>query len=227
MRKPSKVQNPIDPADRSPMPTVTPKQYALEMDPFNALCLPIGALILAFNQLELKLTMTIDALMGMTPPEGWALEALMINFSIRIQLFHTLALMHTRDKELRAAVPGIISRLNASNTKRNDFVHGTWTAVLENDVNPGTQIYTKIKHRAEAGLKQIGRLYRVSVDDVCGRPTNIFLRRLRMSKNGAQRSVAAIILRGSTAPYAFHFPINERHDLLSVGATCKCQCRPI
>lgn len=166
MRKPSKVQNPIDPADRSPMPTVTPKQYALEMDPFNALCLPIGALILAFNQLELKLTMTIDALMGMTPPEGWALEALMINFSIRIQLFHTLALMHTRDKELRAAVPGIISRLNASNTKRNDFVHGTWTAVLENDVNPGTQIYTKIKHRAEAGLKQIGRLYRVSVDDV-------------------------------------------------------------
>ena len=143
----------------SNIPTFTPKEYALQVSEFKPLYEPIGALVLAFAELEATLTFTIDPLMGLTYAEGRALEALMMSFSARVQLFHTLALMHTRGKGLRDEIPELVSRLDEAYTKRNDLIHGAWSMISGNK-------YGKIKFRAKAGLKQIDRVHQVSVDDL-------------------------------------------------------------
>ena len=68
--------------------TVTAKEYAqsYEFAPLNE---PLGAIVMVFAQLETKLTMTIDALLGIDHPAGTALEDLMQSVRTRIKLFQS------------------------------------------------------------------------------------------------------------------------------------------
>jgi hypothetical protein len=81
----------IDDAIIKPI-SVTPKEYAqsYEFAPLNE---PLGAIVMVFAQLEAKLTMTIDTLLGIDYPAGAALEDLMQSVTNRIRLFHTLAFL--------------------------------------------------------------------------------------------------------------------------------------
>jgi hypothetical protein len=155
----------------------TPKEYALKVSEFKPLYEPLGALVMAFADLEATLTFTIDALMGLTHPEGRALEVLMVSFSARIQLFHTLALMHTRGKALQDEIPDLISRLDLAYTKRNDLVHGAWSIISKNG-----DFFGKIKYRAKGGLKQNERVHKVSTDDVWDAHKFIFVTSLKLAK---------------------------------------------
>jgi hypothetical protein len=156
---------------------ITPKEYALMMDEFRPLFEPIGALIIAFSRLEDRLTSTIDMLSGLTPPEGWIYEALMINFSVRIQLFHSLALIHTRDANLRDRISGLVSRLNTSNARRNNLVHGDWTYA-----DTSNKTFTKVKPKAEAGLKQITDLSSLTIGSIWRDYSYIFKTQMEIEK---------------------------------------------
>jgi hypothetical protein len=140
--------------------SLTPKEYAEKVYPFRKLYKPIGAIVMAFSRLESTLTMTIDALSGLTPAEGRVYEALMISFTVRVKLFNTLAMMHTKQKELREDIKGLVFRLKQSNEKRNSLIHGELTGISSKGE------FGKVKYRAGKELKQIDSLHKVAIDDM-------------------------------------------------------------
>jgi hypothetical protein len=142
--------------------TITPKEYAqgYEFAPINE---PLGAIVMAFTQLEAKLTMTINALLGIDYPSGIALEDLMQSTITRIKLFHTLAVLRTTGVFLKkiSGTTGLRSKLLRCNDHRNDYIHGVWTGFHANG-----KAFQKVRYKADAGLHPVTSTIDVTVDDL-------------------------------------------------------------
>jgi hypothetical protein len=138
--------------------SITPKEYAqtTEFAPFNE---PLGAIVMAFATLEAKLTMTIDALLGIDPPTGLALKDLMQSANARIKLFHTLAVLKTTGifvDKLKGKT-GLRSRLTKCNDYRNDYIHGEWTGINDDGS------FSKVRYKADTGLHPVKSTFSVSI----------------------------------------------------------------
>jgi hypothetical protein len=127
-------------------PTLTPLQHVKEANPFKALYEPIGALMVAFGEMEAHLTMTIDTLLSVPYDQGLALESLMLDFGRRIQLFHFLSQRETLGTEMRSMGAKIATGLYNVNEDRNSIVHGSWTGY-----NPNDDTYGKVRLKVERG----------------------------------------------------------------------------
>ena len=76
--------------------SITPKEYAQSTE-FSILNEPLGAVVVAFSELEAQLTMAINALLNLDFRDGIALEDLMQSFAARRKLFSALAALKTTD----------------------------------------------------------------------------------------------------------------------------------
>jgi hypothetical protein len=166
---------------RLAIPTVTPKEYAKEYElaPLNE---PLGAIVMAFATLESKLSMTINALLGLQYPKahamGIALDDLMQSTTSRIKLFHTLAVIHTDGIFIHklSGRSGLRASLETSNAHRNDLIHGEWTGIN----NDGT--FTKVRYKADRGLHPVKSTINVSIDDLWKAHAFIFRTALRLEE---------------------------------------------
>ena len=142
--------------------SITPKDYAqnFEFAPLNE---PLGAIVMAFAQLEGKLTMTINALLSIDHREGVALEDLMQSATARIKLFHTLAVLKTSGIFLEKlnGKTGLRVKLQKCNDLRNDYIHGLWTGF-----NCTGDSFTKVRYKADTGLHPVKSTINVSVPDL-------------------------------------------------------------
>jgi hypothetical protein len=138
--------------------SISPKEYALSTE-FAPLNEPLGAIVVAFAQLESKLTMSIDALLGVEYPAGVALEDLMQSPTARIKLFHTLAVLKTSGIFLKK-LEGLRGKLDKCNGFQNNLIHGSWTGVRSNGS------FTKVRYKADKGLKPIESTINVTIDDL-------------------------------------------------------------
>jgi hypothetical protein len=141
---------------------ITPKQYALNTE-FSPLNEPLGALAITFSELEAKLTMTINALLNIDYRDGLILEDLMQSLGARRKLSCSLVALKTEGL-LRTEVEkkgGLGSSLMTCNNYRNDFLHGTWTALYPDGA------FGKIRYRADVGgLHMIQSTIKVTVSDI-------------------------------------------------------------
>jgi hypothetical protein len=147
--------------------SITPEEYArsYEFAPLNE---PLGAIVMVFAQLEAKLTMTIDALLGINYPAGAALEDLMQSVTTRIKLFHTLAVLKTNgifiDK--LEGNSGLRARLAKCNDYRNDYIHGLWIGISGDS-------FTKVRYKADRGLHPVKSTYGVTVSDLSAQNASV------------------------------------------------------
>jgi hypothetical protein len=114
-----------------------------------------------FAHLEDATTETINALMRLSYPEGAILEALMQNFSLRIELFNTMAQLHADHDGLKSLATKIPRMLHQANADRNNLIHDAWGGY-----SPRYNAFSKIRYRVEDGkLKQINVLHHITVKD--------------------------------------------------------------
>ena len=157
--------------------SITPKEYAQSTE-FSILNEPLGAVVVAFSELEAQLTMAINALLNLDFRDGIALEDLMQSFAARRKLFSALAALKTTDplkKEVEKK-GGLNSRLLECNNYRNDLVHGPWTTIYADGS------FGKVRYRADVGgLHPIQSLYTVKVEDIWKAHQEIFACGLEIS----------------------------------------------
>jgi len=125
---------------------------------FRKLYRPLGAIALTFSDLEAQLTKTLDTLLGTYFSHGVALEWLMQNTSLRIELFYFLALRSTRNETLRKDAENIYNVLKQANADRNNLLHGLWADFSSDD---GSFIKTRLK--AEGGGFNVIPLHHISL----------------------------------------------------------------
>jgi hypothetical protein len=131
---------------------------------FRKLYRPLGAIAVAFADLERQLTATLRQMMRMSHREGAALEWLMQNANQRIELFYILAsqpfeifprghqLTSAQNArivaydQLRKSAEAIYSGLQQANADRNNLLHGAWTGLSAMDGS-----YSKDRYRAGQG----------------------------------------------------------------------------
>ena len=150
--------------------SITPKEYALNTE-FSVLNEPLGAIVIAFSELEAQLTMAINALLNLEYRDGIVLEDLMQSFATRRKLFCSLAAIKSTDplKKEVGKKGGLNSRLLECNDYRNDLIHGPWTTIYADGS------FGKVRYRADVGgLHPIESLYRVSVEDMWKAHQEIF-----------------------------------------------------
>ncbi len=142
--------------------SITPKEYARSTE-FSVLNEPLGAVAIAFAELEAQLTATINALLNLEYKDGVALEDLMQSFASRRKLFCSLAALKSPDllkKEVEKK-GGLGSRLLECNNFRNDLIHGNWTTWYEDGS------FGKVRYRADVGgLHPIQSLYKMKIEDI-------------------------------------------------------------
>jgi hypothetical protein len=138
---------------------------------FRKLYRPLGALAYTFADLEEEVTGGVQALLGTSWKERTAIEWLMQNFSMRIELFYFLArtavagpqgaltAASKRGEErtvarenLATRADGIYTDLQQANSDRNNLLHGAWVGL--STVTPMT--YAKSRMMVSEGqLKEI------------------------------------------------------------------------
>ena len=194
--------------------TITPREYA-EGYEFAPLHEPLGAIVMVFAQLEAKLTMTVDTLLGITYPDGVALEDLMQSTTARIKLFHTLAALKTTGifiDKLNGKT-GLRARLDKCNAYRNDYVHGLWTGL-----HPDGS-FTKVRYKADTGLHSVKSTVGVSLTKLWEAHEFIFVTALdleswRFAFNHRERTLACIMARkiiGTRSYTESRSSLNPRH----------------
>ncbi len=112
---------------------------------------PLGRFLMAFANLEDAVTRSINALMRIDHNEGIILNALMPNFSARIELYQALAQHHTKDGLLKNAKK-ISKSLRSLNGIRNNFVHDSWR-----QFQPGKETTSKIRYKISNGERKLQR----------------------------------------------------------------------
>jgi hypothetical protein len=145
---------------------------------FHPLREPLGAIVMAFAQLEAKLTMAINNLIGIDYQAGVALEDLMQSAAARIKLFHTLAALKTKGillKRLKGKT-GLRERLDKSNSYRNDYIHGEWTGINHDNT------YIKIRYKANTGLHIVRSTMSVSIPDLWAAHNFIFVTAVQLEE---------------------------------------------
>ena len=127
---------------------------------FRKLYRPLGAIVVTFADLEFQVTDALTTMLETSWKEGAAVEDLMQNFSLRIELFYFLAMSLTGPKsslingtktvlktapELQKLAGEIYSALQQANSDRNNLLHGAWTGLA-----PGGG-YSKDRAKAKEG----------------------------------------------------------------------------
>jgi hypothetical protein len=122
--------------------------HLLPSDPFffSRLREPLGALVLEFSNVESEVTGLIDALLGIEHTAGVALEWMMQNFSLRIELFYFLASQKSCDIETKTMADELYTALKQANADRNDLIHGQW-----NGYSPIDDTYSKVRLKVQNG----------------------------------------------------------------------------
>jgi hypothetical protein len=148
---------------------------------FNRLYQPLGKIVVTFADLEEQVTAALTTMLKTSWREGAAMESLMQNFSMRIELFYFLAMnltqaqnqlailarsegakaMKERQRQrameaLQASAQAIFKDLKQANSDRNNLLHGAWTGV-EKDWSAYS------KHRVQA---QDGKLIEIPVKGI-------------------------------------------------------------
>lgn len=118
---------------------------------FRKLYRPLGEIALIFADLEAQVTLAIMQILGTSWREAIAMEWLMQNFSMRIELFYFLARGASTWDENNVALSGdeiraknamalllkkseeIYTDLKQANADRNNLLHGAWTGVSASD----------------------------------------------------------------------------------------------
>ena len=161
------------------VPLLPLKQSAISPPPvLRKLYGPLGVIVVTFADLEARLTIAIETLLGTSSREGAALEWLMQNMSNRIELFYFLASQATTPaQELTPLAVALLGRslppidpkreeaaamlnkeaenlydeLKQANSDRNNLLHGAWTGASRDG-----SAYNKRRLQAAAGtLKPI------------------------------------------------------------------------
>jgi hypothetical protein len=110
---------------------------------------PLGRFLMAFANLEDAVTRAINTLMRIDHDEGIILNALMPNFSARIELFEALAQLHAKDHLLENSKK--ISRaLRSLNGVRNNFVHDSW-----HQFHPENETTSKVRYKISNGSRKL------------------------------------------------------------------------
>jgi hypothetical protein len=154
--------------------SITPKEYAqsFEFAPLNE---PLGAIVMAFAQLEATLTMSINDLLGIDYKLGIALDDLIQGTITRIKLFHTLAILKTTGLFVEK-VKALRTRLLKSNDFRNNYIHGQWTGIRPDGS------FIKVRYKADRGLHPVSQTIAVSVDALWDAHKYIFVTALELAQ---------------------------------------------
>jgi hypothetical protein len=138
---------------------------------------PLGELVMQFANLEDATTAAINSLIRLRPREGWVLEALMQNFSARIDLFSALVELNCSDKELKNIALKLASRMREANSDRNNLIHDAWTIYF-----PDSDTLGKVRYKVENGkLRQLAIVHEVRPKDV--KDTADFVERITLALN--------------------------------------------
>lgn len=131
---------------------------------------PLGALVMEFAELESEVTNAINLLLRLSYPEGAALESVMQNFAMRIELFHAVATMHTKHPDLLREVKRISTGLHEANSNRNNFIHNEWTTAALTG-----KTFGKVRHKAGGGrLRKVPNLEDVSIVTIWNAIDHVF-----------------------------------------------------
>jgi hypothetical protein len=93
---------------------------------FSDYLTPIGEIVIAFSQLERRVTWAIESILRLERDEANALEESIKNVTIRIDILRTISIPHAKTVELKDRFLNIIERIEAANTYRNNILHGPW-----------------------------------------------------------------------------------------------------